>query len=181
MEPIGYVGIAIGQNSYKNEARRFVSCLIILIIMNGLISNYSSLYKDCKDYFGDDDFLEVEGNSKKEIFGAVDNKFGVYIIAQKSDEKPIYIGSAGKIKHGGKGKQGVLGRWKNIHNYNFEETSFSYEDSNGNESLPILYSNLKITVIYTDNRKIVPQALEYLLLQSFYNEFNEIPAGNKKI
>ncbi len=153
--------------------------------------NFSKLFSFYKDYFptGEVDFFSIQ--NRKELQGNLRKEQGVYIMLEKGNCKPIYIGCSGKFSTKNKfNSSNVCNRILNSrtpYKVKDEELCFEPQERNKKNKMPQSYGkciplkNIDFTVFYTKSQKIAPACIEHLLIQSYINEFYKLPKVNRKI
>ena len=154
-----------------------------------LQKNFSDLITECKTaflYSG-----KIEPHDENYLWINIKNEHGVYVILRKDNQKPIYIGSSGKISKGNilsgsNVKKRICGA---LTPYKVEDKHFYYEPSKEKDEnkMPLSYgknlplADLEFHIFYTKSLGIVPACLEHLLIQGCINEFGDLPEANQKI
>jgi hypothetical protein len=126
--------------------------------------------------FKTDQMLRKECNAPKD-------KSGIYIVyaPEKTEGKPIYIGSSGKMKNDGIIKHrngGMYDRIVNGKQFN-ESRKLSWPQKMKEQQIDKL--SIAWYVTFNNDNKHIPSYVEAVLLQQYFDEYKRLPDWNDEI
>jgi hypothetical protein len=99
------------------------------------------------------------------------NKYGIYIVRQKSTGEVLYIGKSGTIKPEGKFKgQDIPRRLANVKG--------DIDANNWFKSLAEEKGDLLIEYVFLNEKPQSPTLVESVLIQSYFNQYGKLPFRN---
>jgi hypothetical protein len=111
------------------------------------------------------------------------------LVWRKSENRPLYIGSSGKVEKGlalsgQKVRQRLFG---SSTPYHFDTVARVFQYGPTTSGVPpagynhaINLADIRISIIATPNN-IAPTTLEHLLIQGYINQHGDLPEANQKI
>ena len=156
----------------------------------GLCGKFSDFFK-CSKKITDISYEEITNIISRESLlksRELKSEQGVYLFFENSEL--AYVGSAGKYRSLiGESTQGIRERILNASApYSIWDNTIFYQIRERKDDVTISiragylnFDKLKIGIFYTRKSKIIPSALEHLLIQTYVNEHNNLPKINNEL
>jgi len=140
------------------------------------------VFDELNNYKNKGSFSFKRDKKLEKVCNAPTKSSGIYIVYSmaESKDKPIYIGSSGKMQKDGKirhRKNGLYGRIVNGKQFDKSRRKLSWPKKMKEQQIDEL--NIYWYVTFDDENTDIPAYVEAVSIQKYYNKFRSLPDWNK--